>query len=116
MHTFSLITTSLVHELLLGADVASPWKELRGLSLHDQVAAVGAVVGTGIALLVVDVELFKVCLVRGAEILVVDTPAPTERDKDSPRVRRGCSAVWTEGTGKGKPAVGLHYGGNGVGR
>lgn len=85
MLTFGLITTGLVHELLLGADVASPGKELGGLSLHDQVAAVGTVVRTGVALLVVDVELFKVRLVIGAQVLIVDTPAPMKEHTHTDR-------------------------------
>lgn len=72
---FRLVATSLVHKLILGADVASPGKELGSLPLDNQVAAMRKIVWARVALLVVDMILFKVLLICRAQVLVVDTPA-----------------------------------------
>lgn len=72
---FGLVTTSLVKELSLGANITPPREELRGLTFHDEVSAVSTVVWTRVAFLVIDVEFLKVLLVLGAEVFVVDAPA-----------------------------------------
>jgi hypothetical protein len=74
--TFCLVTASLVHKLVLRTNIAPPREKLGGLTLNNEVPAVCLVVRTRVALLIIDMVLFKVLLVGRAQVLVMNSPAP----------------------------------------